>query len=204
MVNIHIFYGGRGSGKTRAGKTRFRKNAMQLAKELCATHGHYPDVKSVTIIDWEQDKQIDQSVFRLLASGTPLRRRSLYGQATEVDVQALIICMHVQAPSPIAGMPVSLVAKGHVLQKLLLVPSLGISDAASILKPFALRMSDLLCEQQLPYKLWLATQLPLPSEICVKCYEISLKEQLVAYLTNSIGEWLGLGEVIMRAHITAL
>ena len=118
-------------------------------------------------------------------------------------VQALIVCIHVNQPSPIAReVPVSLVAKVHALQKILGDPSGSLEGVASALPP-ALRMSDALKETKLPLKVWLTSQLPLPPDLCalvLKAYKAALKAQLVAYLSEVASVVPGL----MHATITAL
>ena len=206
MVMVHIFYGDSGSGKSRA--------AQQLASELKAAHGwdygHYYrtpfPLAPVLIVDAES-KAMGVDMFNSLASsGSPFRRRSprLFFQQEETQVvQALIVCMHVNGPSPIAReVPVSLVAKVHALQKILGGPSESLEAVASAPPP-ALRMSDALKETKLPLKVWLTSQLPLPPDLCalvLKAYKAALKAQLVAYLSEVASVVPGL----MQATITAL
>ena len=106
MVMVHIFYGDSGSGKSRA--------AQQLASELKAAHGwdygHYyrtpfVSLAPVLIIDDESEAMGVDMFNSLASSGSPFRRRSprLFFQQEETQVvQALIVCMHVNGPSPIA------------------------------------------------------------------------------------------------------
>lgn len=182
MADVHIFYGGRCSGKTHA--------MRQLAEELRDAHGwessYYcndsPVVKAVTIVEAEP---IGTAAFNMIASGEPIfGRRSLHGEAQTTTARALIVSMMINDHhhSPISpNIDVSLVAKLHALQAL---NASRIQNALLILK--RLNIPPIAIDTELIYKIWLIQQLSLPLELCTRVAKFAIKDSLSARLTANI------------------
>eukprot|EP00966_Prymnesium_polylepis_P026464 610768-Prymnesium_polylepis.1 len=153
MVDLQIFYGGPGSGKTRA--------ALQLAEELRVAHGwklsHYqrdcPASAAVTLLD-DDTKPIGMAAFNMIASGEPISRHPKHGRTQMTTVQTLIVCMPTYGPSPVSpDMPVSLVAKVHARKVL---DDTRIEEALVILE--RMKIPPIAIDPELNHKIWLIEQ----------------------------------------------
>ena len=163
---LYIIYGDVGSGKS--------TYARKLAADLCAISGASVAFWSQSYMNFGESpvrvmivdelSQLSLATFKSLESGETCDHQTIGGQRQDIVVQALIVCMSIGAPRPIAQVPVSLVINFHALNTLL-DSSLGIKAALPILKqkecsfPFPQELN-------LPYKLLLVKQLNLPPEMC--------------------------------------
>lgn len=187
---LYIIYGGGGSGKS--------TYARKLAADLCAISGgsvafwtnwsqFYRQEESPVRVVIVHETQLSLATFKSLESGETCDHQTIGGQRQDIVVQALIVCMSIGAPRPIAQVPVSLVINFHALNTLL-DSSLGIKAALPILKqkecsfPFPQELN-------LPYKLWLVKQLNLPPEMCAIVME-AFTATIGRHVATKLSEWI--------------
>ena len=155
----------------------------------------------MTIVNAET-KPVGTAAFRSIVSGEPIRRRSLYGQEQRASVQALVVCMDTQAPSPISpDLSVSLVAKVHALKAF---AASRIKEALLILEQ--IQMTPIAIDVELIHKIWLIQRLAVPSELCARIACMAIEDSLSARLIDKIHHEASAGvrTRVMDAAITAL